>query len=476
MHHIHPNLIAYFALLIWPVVAVWLYLALPFVRATLWTILGGYLLLPVGTQINFHMVPAFDKSTIPNLAAYICCVTVSRRKLKFLFEFGVAELFLLGLIIGPVITSMLNTDPIRIKDTYLPGVGLYDGISAATRQVLLMLPFFIGRQFIRTSSDLEEVFRTLVIAGLLYSLPMLFEVRMSPQLNNLIYGYFPSRFLQEFRDGGFRPVVFLGHGLAVAFFTMTTVVAAATLWRTRGRFVGLRPGVITGYLSFVLLLCKTVSTFLYAFVSVPLVRWATPRAQMRLATILVIITLGYPMLRVAELVPTTSILELAQKIDSNRAASLRTRFENGEQLLKRAWERKWFGWGRYGRNRVYNGWEGRDSSITDGLWIITLGSFGLFGFVAKFGLLSLPVFRARQCLNFAQTAREKQYIAALAVIVGINVFNLLPNSSLTPWTWLLAGSLLGCAETLRVSKPRRELIRPKNPAAVQVSGGHRPPT
>ena len=74
--------------------------------------------------------------------------------------------------------------------------------------------------------------RGLVVAGLIYSLPMLFEVRMSPQLHTWIYGYFPHSFGQQMRDGGFRPVVFIGHGLGVAFFVMTTVVAAAAFWRT----------------------------------------------------------------------------------------------------------------------------------------------------------------------------------------------------------------------------------------------------
>ena len=62
-------------------------------------------------------------------------------------------------------------------------------------------------------------------------------------------------------------------------------------------------------------------------------------------------------------------------------------------MMDRASQRIWFGWGRFGRSRIFDEW-GSDVSVTDGRWTITLGQFGLFGFVAEFGLLALTVFRA----------------------------------------------------------------------------------
>ena len=53
------------ALLLWPIVGLWLYQSRPIGQATLWTILGGYLLLPAGGSIKFEMIPAFDKSILP---------------------------------------------------------------------------------------------------------------------------------------------------------------------------------------------------------------------------------------------------------------------------------------------------------------------------------------------------------------------------------------------------------------------------
>ena len=111
-------------------------------------------------------------------------------------------------------------------------------------------------------------------------------------------------------------------------------------------------------------------------------------------------------------------------------------------MLERASQRIMFGWGRWGRSRIYDEW-GNDISVTDGRWIITLGQFGILGFLAEFGLLALTVFRAASALRFAESERDSVFLAALALIIAINMIDLLPNASLSPWTWLLAGALAG---------------------------------
>ena len=97
---------------------------------------------------------------------------------------------------------------------------------------------------------------------------------------------------------------------------------------------------------------------------------------------------------------------------------------------------------------------GHDVSVTDGRWIITFGQFGLFGFFAEFGLLALPIFRAAAALKYTEPARDndKVFLAALALILAINIFDLIPDLGLQPWTWLLSGALLGRAEGLSAHK------------------------
>jgi hypothetical protein len=441
------NWFATLALLAWPFVALWLYQTRPVNQATLWTILGAYLLLPVGASIKLaEGIPQLDKTSIPNLAAFVGCLLIKR--LRFWNGFGVAEVLLLMLLIGPFVTSELNSDPVVSGSMFLPSLSAYDGLSALIAQLLFLLPFFLGRQLLRNSADIEEILRTLIIAGLLYSLPMLFEIRMSPQLHYWFYGYHPFGFATQMRYGGFRPSVFMENGLVTAFFVMTAMVAATAFWRTQTRVRKLPSARITTYLGVVLVLCKSLGALIYGAVLVPLVRLTKPRLQLRIAMVLVSIAVAYPLLRSADLVPTKYMLDAATSISEERADSLRTRFDNEQQLLERASQRLLFGWGRWGRSRVYDEY-GKDISITDGRWAITLGQFGIFGFLAEFGLLALPVFGAASALRFAESERDSIFLAALALIICISMIDLLPNASLSPWTWLLAGALLGRAEALR---------------------------
>jgi hypothetical protein len=462
-----PNWFAFVALLSWPLVALCLYYARPVNQATLWTILGAQLLLPAGAAIKFEGIPQFDKISIPNLAALVGCLLVMRRPLRLWSGFGFAGILILMYVIGPFVTAELNGDPVVLANQILPAESHYDAFSAVVRQLLFLLPFFLGRQLLRSSTDHQEIVRVLVFAGLLYSLPMLFEVRMSPQLHYWFYGYYPSDFVQAMRGGGFRPMAFMGHGLMAAFFVMTTAVAAAAFWRTQTRVVWLPPVGITAYLSALLVLCKSLGALVYGAALVPLVRWAKPRLQLRIALVLVTIGLLYPMLRAADLVPTKSFVDAARLISAERASSLEFRFNNEEHLLARASERFLFGWGRWGRSRIYDDY-GKDVSPTDGRWVITIGQFGLFGFLAEFGLLALPVFRAVSALRFTASLPDRVYLAALALIVSVNVIDLLPNAFLSPWSWLLAGALLGRAESLRAAAWQWQKPLPQRSASTSA--------
>jgi hypothetical protein len=455
------NWLATLALLSWPVVAIWLYITRPLNRAMVWTILGGLLLLPVGAAIKLAPgIPQLDKTSVPNLAAFLGCVFVARRRFRFFSRIGLPEVLLLMSLVGPFITSELNGDIIFAGGTtILPAVGHYDALSAVVGQFIFLLPFFLGRQFLRNAVDSAEILRILAIAMLLYSIPMLIEVRLSPQLHYWFYGYAPSEFVQEMRNGGFRPMVFMGHGLLAAFFTMIAVVAATALWRVGIRVAPAPPITVAAYLSVLLVVCKSMGALAYGLVLVPLVGLANPRLQLRVAVVVATIALAYPMARMADLVPVRSLLDWSTSISQDRGDSLRTRFDNEGQLLERASQRFIFGWGRYGRSLIYDTESGRIASITDGRWIITIGQFGLFGFLAEFGLLAFPVFSAAAALRFTESVRDGVFLAALALILAINVIDLLPNSSITPWTWLLSGALLGRAEALR-AVIRRPATRP----------------
>jgi hypothetical protein len=441
------NWIATAALMCWPLVGCLLYRTLSSTQATIWTVLGAYLILPTGATVKIATgVPPFDKPNVTAIAVLVGALLFGRRRLTW-NRFSITEVVLLVLVLSPFITSLLNDDSV-LGSVMMPPLGIYDGLSAVAAQFLFVVPFLVSSRLLRSMEDVEAVLRTLVISAALYSLPVLLEIRVSPQLNRMVYGFYPFQFDELVRSGGFRPAVFIGHGLAVSFFMMTAVTASAALWRARIKLFNFANSAITTYLGSVLVLCKSLGAVIYAGFASLLVLYSKPRLQVRLALVLALFALAYPLLRSADLVPTEQVLSWASTISKDRADSLQVRFDNEKQLLQRALLRPTFGWGRWGRSRIYNEY-GKDISITDGRWIITLGQFGFVGFLAEFGLLSLCVIRAASALKLIKNKSHRIIFGALTLILAINIFDLLPNSALTPWTWLIAGTLLGVADQAR---------------------------
>lgn len=153
--------VATIALLLWPVVAIWLYQTRPVGKATLWTILGALLLLPVGAFIKLAPgIPQLDKVSIPNLAALLGCFFFVRRPIRFWNGFGLTEILLLTLLIGPFITSQLNGDEVLSGGRLLPSVGNYDALSAVVAEFIFLIPFFLGRQVLKRSGQRRHLPRS----------------------------------------------------------------------------------------------------------------------------------------------------------------------------------------------------------------------------------------------------------------------------------------------------------------------------
>jgi len=466
-----PNTLAYLSLVGWPLIAFAMFRVMPFERALIWSILGAYLLLPPGIGFDAPLVPPLTKTSIPNLAALLICLFVMQKPVSPFPRSPIGRVLVICFVVSPVATVLTNADPIRFAHGGIPGLSLYDSLSAVINQGLFVLAFFLGRQFLGTPEAQRELIRALFVAGLIYSVPMLLEVRLSPQFNVWIYGYFPHSFAQQVRFGGFRPVVFLAHGLWVAFFALTTLVAAAALWRRAEAASRSAMLAGVGYLALVLFLCKSVASMVYAVLLLPLVMFFNQRMQLRIAAALGVIAVLYPLLRGADLVPTEFFVSTAaENIDTDRAASLQFRFDNEDVLLSHANEKPLFGWGGWGRNRVYDPETGQDITTTDGRWVIVIGQYGWLGYMAEFGLLALPLVLLWRHARTRGLDEVAPYLGPLALILAINMVDLLPNASLIPFTWLLAGALLGYAEApARRSVPgeatRPEtMIRPFQPA------------
>jgi len=433
-----PNEFAYIALILWPLVSFVLYKRLPIVEATFWTIVGGFLLLPVKVAIDFPFIPPLDKESIPVIAALIGCRYVKKVKIRLLPKEGIEKWLIIVLLVTPFFTMLNNQETYN----FIPGLTLHDTFSAIISQYLFVLPLIIGMQVIKKYEDQILMFKLLVIAALFYSIPILFEVRMSPQLHTWIYGFFPHSWTQQYRFGGFRPVVFMGHGLIVAMFIAISLGASAILLKEKIKSYGVTPWFVFIYFFGLLVLSKSVAAIvLGAFLGLAII-WLPLYIIKRLSVFIIIIVITYPFLSIFELFPHEQLVRLAMDLDPARGESLAFRFFNENLLLEHAQKKIFFGWGSWGRYRLAG-------SVTDGYWIITLASYGVLGFISLFGLPVIIVLKATKYSNFIINKNEKRLLLYHALIVSIIMIDQLPNASLSSWLFFIIGALLGRTTNIR---------------------------
>ncbi|WP_439523596.1 O-antigen ligase family protein [Marivita sp.] len=445
-----PNALATLALAVWPLVTVFLFLKLPPGRAVIATLLIGYLFLPEPPAgFDFPLIPPLTKHTIPALSALLMWVWLYPQDMNLMPRSPVSVCLLLLFVFSPVATTVLNLYPIYWGEFFIQAMSLKDALGLVIQQVLLIIPFLLARRFLYRAEDQRDLMYAFLFGGLLYSLPMLLEIRLSPQLNMWIYGYYQHDFVQTIRFGGYRPMVFLYHGIWAAFYLLMAVLSAYALWKTRQAKSRWKLLLIALYLTAVLVLAKSLGAWLFAAVLVPTIVLFGPRWQMRLAVLIATFAIAYPALKGVDLIPQGKILWAADSIDPERAASLAFRFGNENMLLERAKEKPLFGWGTYNRNQILDLATGEVETVTDGRWVILIGQFGWLGFLAEFGLLVLPVLFLWRETRYRQPEDYSPLIVPLSLILAVNVFDMLPNATLTPLTWLMAGALTGYAESLR---------------------------
>ena len=445
------NPLAYLMLAIWPVVSWIFFTKMEPARALIWTILGAYMLLPPVVALDLPLVPDIDKDAAAALAALVAVLFLLRERFGTWPASWIGRGLIVLYVLSPFATVLTNRDAIGFPDVVLPALRIYDSLAVVGNQFIALIPFFLARRYLAGDQAMRAMLVALMAAGLIYSLPMLIEARVSPQLNLMVYGFFQHDFSQAIRFGGFRPFVFMPHGLWVAFFAMMCFIAAVTLFRIGPAAARPRYLIIALYLLVVLLFCRSAGPVVYAVGLVPVVMLLPRRLQLGVAGVIVAVVISYPLLRGLHLVPVDDVMRLAMEMNPERGASLQYRILNEELLLARAAERPWFGWGLYGRGLLHDPFTGQINVIADGGWIIVLGTFGWAGYIAEFGLLTLPVvLMVREALR-QPSAALSPFACVVTLILAVNLFDLLPNDTLIPFTWLMAGAVLGHAEAMRAA-------------------------
>jgi hypothetical protein len=359
----------------------------------------------------------------------------------------------------PFVTSMTN------------GLGAYDGLTAVLDQsVTWGVPYFLGRLYLGNLAGMKQLAIGILWGGLAYAPLCLLETRISPQLHRLVYGYHAfADFSQSMRMGGFRPTVFMAHGLMVAGWMMAATLVAVWLWQAkvlnRVRNIQMKWVVIGLVITFIML--KSTGAYALLLVGVGAMFLAKRFRTGLLMFFMVGLIVFYLNTSASGALSVKTIDQITvavqQVAGEERAASLRFRLDNEQILSERARLQPLFGWGGWGRNRVFDE-EGKDISVTDSLWIIAFGIHGYVGLISLFSTMLVPP------LAFTLLKYPARYwmhpkvapAAAIAVILVLFAFDCVLNAMTNPVFTLAMGGMAGLA----VNDPGPTItLRRKHPAA-----------
>jgi hypothetical protein len=478
------NGFGYLVMLGWIPVVLFLFSRLPIQRALIISFVIAWLFLPMGA-IELSGIPNYTKMSATCYGGLLA---------TFIFDFQRFRQFRLHWIDSPMIVWCLCPGFASLVND----LGFYDALSASlTQTVTWGLPYFLGRLYLGNLKGLQQLAIAIVWGGLIYIPLCLIEIRLSPQLHMWLYGFYPQSFDQAFRYGGFRPIIFMQHGLMVGTWMMTATLIAFWFWHIGAlqpllrQFAQGTPAMLTiprdhqrwgasfaiflGLLITFVLVKATGAYFLLLLgIAVILgVRWWQTSLPLLL---IVFVTCGYLSFNAVGGLTPQAIAQISttatRLTNADRASSLVFRLTNEAQLSAKARQQPIFGWAGWGRSRVYDE-NGKDISITDSLWIIIFGNFGTVGLVSWMTALLGPVLGFALLRYPAHTWLHPQVLPAAVLAIGLvlYVMDCLVNGMVNPIYTLIAGGLAGLVERPMVRPPQKEKLPDIFPLYVNSEDG-----
>jgi len=449
----------------WIPVVVGLFALMPARHAVLASFLIAWLFLPI-VGYKIEGLPDYTKMSATCLGALLGAAIFDWSRLER-FRPGWVDVPMLVWCLCPFASSLSND------------LGAYDGLSGAFKQTTTWgFPYLLGRVYFSDQEGLRDLAVGIFVGGLVYVPLCLYEIKMSPQLHRMLYGFHQHDWYDTVRFGGWRPTVFMEHGLMVGMWMTATSLVGLWLWATGAlkRLRGVPMGFLVAALLGTAILCKSTGAMaLLAVGSVVLYAGKIFRTRLPLLG-LVVIPLVYMSTRLTGAWSGEQLVTLSRDVaGEERSLSLTARLEEEDILRERAMRRPTFGWGGWGRNRR----EGRGMA-TDGLWIISLGMYGTVGLVALTGSLLVPI--GLLLLRVPHRAFGDPALApavATSVILGLYAVDNLMNAFVNPAFILAAGGLSGFVGMEMWRGPASSssscpagLPADHSAAACQVSGRH----
>jgi hypothetical protein len=424
---------AYIALLGWIPLVIALFALLPARQAATIAVIGAWLALPP-YALPIAELPDYSKSMAASVGMMLGTLLFAPHRLLDFRPRWYDLPMSLWCVCG-IATSLHN------------GLGLYDGLSDSLGQILTWgLPYLLGRLYFGDAEGLRYFVVAMVIGGLCYVAPCLWEVRMSPQLLVQFYG---AGGWEGMRLGGYRPRVFFPTGLECGMWMTAASLAAWWLWRCDAlKRIGQVPfgPVLMPILLATTILCRSTGALVLLFSGVA-VLWLSARFRTRLPmAALIIVPVIYVSVRTTNIWSGRQAVDLATAvIGPERAESLEYRFKCENLLAAHALEQPIFGWGGWMRNMVYFDAADRQSVVpVDGLWIVTLGIRGFVGLTLFYTAMTLPAILFLRRFPARLWGDPRLAAGSLAaVLLGVYMIDCLMNDFVNIIYVTLAGGLMG---------------------------------
>lgn len=444
------------ALFGWIPVVLLIFSLLPPTRAVIVSFLAAWMFLPM----SGFSIPGLPDYTKTSAATYAVLLGM------FIFDAPRVAKFRPSLLDLPMAVWV----GVSYFSSISAGYGSYDGVASVLNKLIVWgVPYFIGRIYLSDLRSMRELALGLFIGGLVYVPLCIFEMRFSPQLHAMVYGFHQHDFAQTRRGGGYRPTVFMQHGLAVGTFMCTAALVGLWLWRSKA--VRMLWGLPMGWLVFgvtaTAVMCRSTGSTALLLLGIAVLMF-TQLFRTSLAVVaLIAAPVIYLLARTVGGWTGHELVELASMISEDRAGSISTRLASETALWHRVQPQLLLGAARF----TFMGMdleEGETAIIPDGMWLIALGVNGLIGLASFVALLLLPP------LAFLRKAPGRVWAhpvvapgAVVAIAVTLYMCDSLFNAMLNPLFVVAAGGLT----SIVISSRRAARVTPvRRPAAAGRQG------
>ena len=416
-----PNTIATLVLFVWPLAMGCLTLFVPVRRIVIVSIIGGNLFLPQ-MAIALPGFPNYSKPLVAGLGALIAALILAAPKL-LTWKPKPIDLFVLAFICAPGLSSLMN------------GLGPWDATSVTVNRVLEWgVAYWVGRSLFQEPHEIRELAIGFVVGGMAYAPLCVWESVMSPQLNRQLYGFTTSEFIMNYRLGGWRPVVFMQHGLAVGAWMASSSLVAWILWRSKSipRISGIPMSWIAIGLVLITINLRSTGAILLLIGLIGAVEFVQLTRTRLALLVLILMPTSYIAMRTMGW-EGQELIQAAAQLGPERAGSLEMRLVNDTLIVEKTMQRPVFGWGGWGRWRVRDIY-GNDITISDSWWGILLGTTGVFGLTAAYGTFVAPIFiliRRKSKQNIFEGANGAAWAIGFSILLFVldTLANAMPNSS-----------------------------------------------